>query len=171
MIFLMMLAETITEIRVHTIDAAHCVAQWDRVLIQLWRGEITRRAAGNLEDIYRAAIARNSTRLSSLAVVEGTSPPPTDVVRTVLADFYAEFGPQLAETLVVAEGSGFRSAIVRGVGLTLSALAPKKIPFRFVGTLHDAARILEAELGPKGGGYDGVLAAVEATRARIADLT
>jgi hypothetical protein len=67
-----------------------------------------------------------------------------------LANFYREFAPTMARQIVVADGGGFRGALVRAVGVTLSTLAPRALPFKFVGHVSDAIALLTRHLSPKG---------------------
>jgi hypothetical protein len=45
-------------------------------------------------------------------MVESTSPPPNDKVRGPMSAVYRDAAPFMKEQIVVAEGSGFRPALV-----------------------------------------------------------
>lgn len=152
---------------VRTLDKDHCVATWDRVLIQVWRYEATAKAIADLARVARSFIAEARVSVSSIAVVERTSPPPSDVVRTDLSNFYREFAPKMNTAIVVAEGSGFRAAIVRGVGITLSTLAPGKLPFKFVGSVIQATGLIAPYLSAQAGGADNLQRAIDGVRVEI----
>jgi hypothetical protein len=151
---------------VRTVDRDHCVATWDRVLLQVWRLSTTAEAIENLYTVTRAFMAQERRPISSLAIVESTSPPPSDAVRKALSKYYRELAPKMNAAIVVAEGGGFRAAIVRGVGLTLSMLAPKKLPFTFLGDVNEAAQLLAPNLSSTAGA-EGLLSAVQDTRNHI----
>ena len=141
-----------TEWVVRAQDKDHCIALWDNVLIQIWQFATTPTAVVALDTIARAFIADRGGPICSIAVVEKTSPPPKDQVRTLLAKFYRELAPQMSQQIVVADGSGFRGAMVRAVGVTLSALAPRALPFRFVGSIPEATALVAPYLSTHAGG-------------------
>jgi hypothetical protein len=142
---------------IRAIDRDHCVAVWDRVLVQVWHLATTPAAVRQLNVIARALLAETCSPISSIAIVEPTSPPPDDAVRTLLSKFYRDLAPRMNEQLVVAAGGGFRGAIVRAVGLTLSTLAPRTLPFRFVGTLAEATALIAPHLSPAAAGGEASL--------------
>jgi hypothetical protein len=147
-------------------NPSYCIATWDRVLLQMWRLEVTDDPVNNLEKLGRAFIRDNRENLCSLSIVEATSPPPNDKLRSALAAAYREFAPRMNEQILVAEGSGFRMALVRSVGLALNALAPQSLPFKFVSKIEDAAKLIAPHLSPTSGGAAGLLDAIKAVRLR-----
>jgi hypothetical protein len=153
---------------VRSIDDGHVVATWDRVFIQIWRGEATPRAVdamANAGRVWLRELAGNPG--SSLSIVESTSPPPNERARPLLSAFYRELSPHVRHQLFVAEGSGFRVALVRGVGLAVSTLAPSFLPFRFVSTVPEAAGLLTTVLSQAAGGATAVVEAVADVRAKL----
>jgi hypothetical protein len=80
---------------------------------------------------------------------------------------YRELAPGMRHQLFVAEGSGFRAAIVRGVGLAVSALAPSLLPFKFASSAEDAANTIAPCLSIYAGGAGGILEALAVLRARL----
>lgn len=149
---------------VKVIDRDHCIALWDRVLVQVWQLATTQIAVAQLEVIARAFIAQSSGPISSIAIVERTSPPPEDSVRDLLSKFYRDLAPQMKEQIVVADGGGFRGAIVRAVGLTLSTLAPRTLPFRFVGSVTEATALVAPHLSRTSGGEVALRRVVDGIR-------
>jgi hypothetical protein len=148
---------------VRNINPSYCVATWDRVLIQLWRGEATLEAAQQWLKIGEAfLLERAGESCSSLSIVESTSPPPADKVRLALSASFRGLAPHVRHQIVVAEGSVFRSALVRGVGLTLSL-----VPLRYAVSIDEAALTLAPDLSPAAGGADGLKTAVSTIRYRI----
>lgn len=133
-------------------DKDHAVALWDNVLIQVWHFATTASAVSELDRVARAFIAQRGGPICSIAVVEKTSPPPKDEVRAQLARFYRELAPQMHEQIVVADGGGFRGALVRAVGVTLSTFAPRALPFRFVGSVAEATALVRPHLSAQSGG-------------------
>lgn len=154
--------------QVRTADANHVVATWDCVFIHIWRGEATSHAVGAMAITARAWLSElGGKACGSLSVIESTSPPPNDRVRPLLTAFYREFSPSMAHQLFVAEGSGFRVALVRGVGLAVSALAPSLLPFKFASSVPEAALVLASILTPGSGGAPALVEAVASARARL----
>ena len=145
-------------------DSAYCIATWDRVLLQIWRQEVTAEAVENLRRIGKAFVYESREPVSTLSIVESTSPAPSDKLRGALSAFYRELAPQMKEQIVVAEGSGFRAALVRSVGLALSAVAPKSLPFKFVGGVEEAAILIRPHLSANAGGVAGLQEAIKSVR-------
>jgi hypothetical protein len=145
----------------------YCIATWDRVLLQIWRREVTPDAIESLSSIGRAFVATSAGPTCSLALIESTSPPPTDKLRGALSAFYREMAPHMREQIIVAEGSGFRAALVRSVGLALSAIAPSSLPFRFVGGIDEAAALIRPHLTAGAGGVNGLNVAIKDLRGKL----
>ena len=157
---------------IRTLDRDHCVATWDRVLIQVWRGAVTHEAVRDLERVAQTFLNEGGAKkISSVSLVERSSPAPTDEVRGELSKFYRELAPNAHEAIVVAEGSGFRGALVRGVGVTLSMLAPRALPFKFVGSIPEATAAIAPHLTASAGGASGLQAALEEVRSELDRLT
>jgi hypothetical protein len=152
--------------KVLRVDSDYVFATWDRVLLHVWTGQATSVAVRELRRIAAAFIKEATHPICCVSTVEPSSPPPTDNVRKELSALYAELTRDSAHSLVIAEGGGFRGAIIRGVGLTLSALAPQKLPFKFVSSIHEASTIIEPHLSPTSGGAAGARAMIDRVRAK-----
>lgn len=151
--------------QIRALDDDHCIATWQGVLIQVWRGATTSAAVRELGQIARAFTAEEGKPICSIAVIERSSPPPADTLRNQLADFYRAANMNVA--VVVAEGGGFRGAIVRGVGLTLSTLAPKSLPFKFATTVEEATALIAPHLPPGAGGANGLRRIIDEVRGEL----
>jgi hypothetical protein len=134
------------------------------VLVQVWHFATTASAVAQLDAIARAYIAQVKSPISSIALVERTSPPPGDEVRTLLSKFYRDLAPHMSQQIVVSDGGGFRGAIVRAVGLTLSTLSPNTLPFRFVGSIQEATTLVAPHLSASAGGEGTLRRIVEGIR-------
>jgi hypothetical protein len=153
---------------VHSIDEAHCFATWDRVLIQMWEGEARLEAAEELLQVAQRFVANGRDEpLNCLSIVGSQSPAPNDKVRAQLATCYRYLAPCVVQQIWVAEGSGFRAALVRGVGLTVSTLAPSFLPLKFAGSLDEAAPMIAPHLSAGSGGPEMLKSAVETVRRLI----
>ena len=71
----------------------------------------------------------------------------------------------MAVAVKVPEGGGFRSAMVRGVGVALTVLAPHKAPFKFAGSVAEGAQQLARFLPASAGGAEQLAAAAPEARA------
>lgn len=148
--------------------ASHVVATWDRVFINIWRGEATPPAVTEMANVARSWMQElGGQRCGSLSIIESGAAPPDERARVLLSAFFREVSATMGQPLFVAEGSGFRIAWVRGVVLAVSALAPSLLPFKFAGTVLEAGTLLEPVLTPAAGGAAGLVQAVERCRARL----
>lgn len=146
---------------VRSVNATHVIATWDRVLIQLWRGEVTLADAEKLLALGREFIATSDSHpLNILTIIESRSPAPTQKVRSVLSACFAEFAKTTQHQFFVSEGSGFRAALIRGVGLTVSTLAPSLLPFKFATSLDEVAVTIGPHISVAAGGAEGLKRAV-----------
>jgi hypothetical protein len=153
---------------IHTIDANHVVATWDRVFLMLWRGEATAHAVENMGRVVSTWLRDQGKGTTTvLSVIESSSPAPGDRVRPLLMAFYRDLAPLMRRPLIVAEGSGFRGALVRGVGTAVSALAPSLLPFQFPSSVTDAAATIAPSLSPGSGGGAALIEAVAFMRQQL----
>jgi serine/threonine-protein kinase len=153
-------------------DAQHLVATWDNVFIQIWHTEVTTHAVAGITEAARALVAeKRDVPLAILFIVEPSSPPPSERVRVLMSSFFHNLSPNFTHRLVVAEGSSFRMALVRCVGIDVSSLAPEPIPFIFANSIRQAADIVEPILSSKSGGAAGLVRAIMSVRdpTRIAE--
>jgi hypothetical protein len=157
-----------SKLSIRAVDANHGVATWERTLIQVWHGPGTPLALANVNEVARAFIAEvRSGPITSLYIVEPSSPPPSDVARRELATFSRELVPKMALAVIVAEGGGFRAALVRGVGIALTTLMPHRVPFKFVNEIEEALTLLAPHLSRSAGGVDGLREALGELRLAI----
>jgi hypothetical protein len=145
----------------------YCFATWDRVLLSIWRLTATEPSFLELSRVARAFIAEESRPVSYLSIVEASAPPPPDAARQELAKFSRDIVPKMAAAVIVAEGGGFRSAFVRGVGITLTMLMPHKVPFKFASTVKEGAALIGPHLSPSSGGAEGLVRAIADLREQI----
>jgi hypothetical protein len=84
-----------------------------------------------------------------------------------MSAFHREIAPFMKEQIVVAEGSGFRSALVRSIGVALSAISPKSLPFKFASGIDEAAALIRPHLSAAAGGSDGLKRALAELRTQL----
>jgi hypothetical protein len=156
-------------LEVRIAEATHAVGTWGTTLIQIWRGPSNGSAVTAMIRVGTELVTTSRRPTTSLFVVEPSSPPPGDEARRQLAIFSRDVVSRMALAVVVPEGSGFRSAIVRAVGVTLTTLLPHTSSFKFVNDTEEASRLLAPHLPPESGGRARLLIAVEELRARIGE--
>jgi hypothetical protein len=137
-------------------------ATWHDVLINIQRGNATTLTPHNIQRAAEALLLTHQ-QFVLLIVVEPQAPPPAAQIRKRLSDFLASRRSNILRTFVVAEGGGFRAAIVRGVGVALSLLAPKALSFTFCDSVEQVAAALAPALEDYGG-TDAFLGAIEEIR-------
>jgi len=153
------------ELIIKSAEPTHIFGTWDRVLLSLWRGAASSEAATNLLKVGREFVAKSPQRpLNFLSIIESRSPPPSDKVRKELSACFRELAPAMKHQIFVSEGSGFRGALVRGVGLTVSTLAPSLLPFKFASSLDEAAITIGRDLSPAAGGAEALKTTVAGLR-------
>jgi len=152
---------------VKDVDDAHIVGLYGATLIQFWRGAVTSSASAAMLRIARALLDSNSGPVSSLFVVERSSPPPEDEARKHFAAFSRDLVARMKIAVVVAEGGGFRGSLVRAVGVTLTTLLPHSSKFKFVNDIVVAANLIEPYMTPGLGGASSLVQAAEHLRVRI----
>ena len=152
-------------------DQAHCFATWDRVLINIWLGEMSLPAAHELLGVARHFMADNTGQsLSSLSIVGSHSPPPTEKVRMELSHAYSELAAGTVKQVWVAEGSQSRAALVRAVALSVSTAAASLLRFDFALSVYEAAEMIAPFLS-NGSGRAPVLGSiVDQVRSRMEEV-
>jgi len=150
---------------VRRVDDVHVFGTWGTTLIQIWRGPPSGKLSAEVNRIAGEFITSHPGDVSSLFIVERSSPPPDDETRKNFAAFSRDLSAKMNISIVVAEGGGFRGALVRAVGVTLTTLLPHSAKFKFVNDLNVAARLVEPHL--RVGDSQTLLAACEELRAKI----
>ena len=151
------------------LDSAHVVATWGRTLIQIWRGVPTAKASANVNALAEKLIDAGKHPVTNLFVVESRSPAPEEETRKNFATFSRDLVSKMALSVIVSEGGGFRGALVRAVGVTLTTMVPHRSHFKFVNDVETAAQLLGPHLQPGSGGAAALLRVTEELRAKIGD--
>jgi hypothetical protein len=142
-----------------------CIAVWQQTVIHIWRGQPTVENVAKMVATCNELISSSRAPVTCLGIVERSSPPPEEPVRAALAKWSRDVVPRMIGAVIVAEGSGFRAALVRGVGLALTTLMPHRIPFKFVSSVDDAIDHLAPKLPVASGGASVLRSVVEHLRA------
>jgi hypothetical protein len=148
-------------------ETGHCFATWDRLAVAIWRLGAARRSVGEMVAVVRSLKAKHRERVCFLGIVEPTSPPPDEGARAELTRFSREVVPSLAVAIIVGEGGGFRMSLVRAVGITLTALLPHRVPFKFLSNVKDAIPLIVPHLSPEADGADGLELALAEVRSKF----
>ncbi|RYZ10313.1 MAG: hypothetical protein EOO73_01695 [Myxococcales bacterium] len=121
----------------------HCFATWDRVLINLWRGDMELEAATHLQSVVDRFVRTNDGQsLAALSIIASTAPAPPERVRVRLASAYRSLEAAGVRHVWVAEGGSSRSALMLSVGLTLSAAPALPLQLKFAASVHEAAEMI-----------------------------
>ncbi|NUP06101.1 MAG: hypothetical protein HOW73_08585 [Polyangiaceae bacterium] len=128
-------------------------------MISVWRRAARMEHVAAMAEASRDMLTPPKGPVTFVAVIEPTSPPPEGTVRDELAKWSRDVVPKMALAVFVAEGSGFRSALVRGVGTALSAVVPSKVPFKFVSNIGEALPLVTPFL-PKAETAEGLRDAI-----------
>lgn len=147
-------------------DSDHFVAIWQDTVISVFRGAATLLHVLTISNACKALLAERRGDITYLSVIERSSPPPTDTVRRELAVWSSDVVTKLAVAVMVAEGGGFKNALVRGVGVALTLLAPHKVPFKFTSTVEEGAALVAPFLPAQAGGARELALAVAEARQR-----
>ena len=123
-----------------------------------------------MNELARAFVSASPLPATSLFVVEAKSPSPDDGTRKNLATFSRDIVSQMKMSVVVAEGSGFRGALVRAVGAALTTVLPHRSRFKFVDDVGYAAELIEPYLLAGSGGPEALLRATAQARSQIASV-
>ena len=149
--------------------ATDCVGTLDRTLIQFWRGVATLDAMTEMNRIAARLIDADPFPATSLFITwRHRRRPPSPSRGSSSAKFSNEAVGRMKFAVVVAEGSGFRAAIVRGAGLTLHD--PQPVPLELQVRGRRAGRRLPCSsrhLPPRTGGAKWLLDAAEALRRKL----
>lgn len=148
-------------------DPDHCIATWHQTVIEIWRGAATVTGVRHMMKTCEKLLANGKGGVTYLAILERSSPAPDEQARTILAQWSREVVPRMAGAVLVAEGTSFRAALVRGVGIALTALLPHRVPFKFTGTVEEASVLLAPLLPTSVGGSSALRAAVEEVHSQM----
>ena len=146
-------------------DSEHFVAVWHETLISVFRGVCSLQHVLNISNACKGQLAEGRG-VTYVGVIERSSPAPTETVRAELATWSRDVASQMTIAALVAEGGGFKNALVRGVGVALTLLAPHKVPFKFTGSVEEATALLAPFLPPKAGGARELTLAIAEVRQR-----
>jgi hypothetical protein len=146
---------------------ACCIASWENVLLEIWRYAPNAFLVIEKNRITREFVAKSRARACSLSIIEPTSPPPDERARAQLAKFSSEIVPTLAVAIIVAEGGGFRAALIRGVGTALTVLLPHRVPFKFVTSVQQGIDLVLPYLSSGSKGAPGLRLAIDEVRAQL----
>lgn len=149
-------------------DDAHVVATWGRTFIQVWRGAPTAKASARINDLAAGFVACSPSPATCLWVIEAKSPPPDDATRKNFAAFSRDLVASMQLAVIVAEGGGFRGALVRGVGAALTTILPHRSRFKFVDDVATAAELLAPYLTAGSGGPEALLRVIADARSKVA---
>jgi len=152
--------------RVVAQDSDYFVAVWHETVFTVFRGPATLQHVLEISQTCKALLAENRGAVTYLSVIERSSPAPTETVRHELAIWSRDVVSKLAVAVMVAEGGGFKNALVRGVGVALTVLLPHKVPFKFASSVEEGAVLVAQFLPEKAHGPSELMLAIAGARSR-----
>jgi hypothetical protein len=129
-------------------DHDYCLATWRQTVLSLWSGPPTVEQVRRVSAACKLLLSKGQGPVTYLSVIERSSPAPTEPVRKEFANWSRDVVTKLAVAVMVAEGGGFRAALVRGVGIALTALVPHQVPFKFATSVDEGVQLLARSLPP-----------------------
>jgi hypothetical protein len=147
-------------------DPDYCLAIWHQTVVSIFRGPASTEHVASISKQCRALLDSGSRSVTYLSVIERSSPAPSEPVRRELAHWSRDVVAKLSAAVIVAEGGGFKNAIVRGVGIALTVLAPHKVPFKFASTVAEASELIAGFIPDNAGGMAELTRAVNEVRER-----
>lgn len=133
----------------------------------IWRLAATGASVAEMNLVVRTLLAKQAAPCAFLGIVEPTSPPPGESARAALAKFSREVVTDLAVAIIVGEGGGFRTSLVRAVGVTLTTLMPHRLPFKILSDVEDAVPLIAPVLSLGAGGVLGLRRALAECRSQF----
>lgn len=152
---------------IHADDGDYCLATWDRTLIMIWRRASKESAVTKACALGRTFAAKHGDKITVLVIVEPESEIPGSEARAEFARFARETGTKAACCVVVPEGGGFRSALVRSIFGGIGALLRQAFPFKFAESIDAALKLLEPHFSPAAGGAEALRRALGKMRATL----
>ncbi|HEY6081032.1 MAG TPA: hypothetical protein VIW29_19590 [Polyangiaceae bacterium] len=153
--------------RIISVDEGFALATWNRTVIQMWRGPPAVENIAKMVAACEELLETGRDHTTLVSIVERGSPAPGEAARRALAAWSRDVVARMTAAVIVAEGSGFRSALVRGVGVALTALAPHRVPFRFCSDVDEAMALLSPTIPSAFGGVTALKGAIEQVRAAM----
>ena len=147
-------------------DSDCVVAVWHATVLSVYCGPATLQHVLNISQTCRVLLEESKDPVTYVGVIERSSPAPTETVRRELAAWSRDIVTKLAVATIVAEGGGFKNALVRGVGIALTVLLPHTVPFKFSSTVEEGAALVAPSLPEISGGAPQLIAAVAEVRRR-----
>jgi len=152
--------------RVVAQDSDYFVAVWHQTIFTVFRGPATLQHVLKISQTCNGLLQENRGAVTYLSVIERSSPAPTETVRHALATWSRDVVSKMAVAVMVAEGGGFKNALVRGVGVALTVLLPHRVPFKFASTVEEGALLLAPFLLEIAQGSHELTLAIADTRRR-----
>lgn len=149
-------------------DSDYLVSVWHETVVTVFRGACSLQHALTISNTCKALLAEGRGDVTYLSVIERSSPAPTETVRRELATWSRDVVTKMRLAAIVAEGGGFKNALVRGVGVALTVLVPHQVPFKIAGSVEEGVALVAPFLAKGSGGSAELLLAVADVRQRWA---
>ena len=114
------------------------VGSFDSIYCVVWRNDTTVQGAKALHEGFHRW-AKPGARHGLVTIIQANAPLPASDARDEVASFLRSIGDLCVVSAVVFEGSGFKSAAVRGVVTGLTIMARQPYPHRVFATVEEAS--------------------------------
>ncbi len=149
-------------------DGDYVLSVWHETVLTVFRGACSLQHALIISKTCKAVLAESRGDVTYLGVIERSSPAPTETVRRELATWSRDVVTKMRVAAIVAEGGGFKNALVRGVGVALTVLVPHQVPFKITSTVEEGVALVAPFLPSNAGGAAELSLAIAEIRARTA---
>ncbi len=147
-------------------DSDYLVSVWHDTTLTVFRGVCSLQHALTISNTCKALLAEARGDVTYLSVIERSSPAPSDLVRRELAAWSRDVVTKMKVAVIVAEGGGFKNALVRGVGVALTVLVPHRVPFKIVSNVDEGIALVGPFLPKQAGGTNELSRVIASLRER-----
>ena len=147
-------------------DGDYFVSVWHETVLTCFTGPITVQHASTISNACKGLLAEARGDATYFSVIERSSPAPNEAVRRELATWSRDVVSKMKLAVLVAEGGGFKNALVRGVGVALTVLVPHQVPFKIASSVEEGVSLLAPFLPGKAGGPAELSLAIADVRQR-----
>ncbi|WP_437939700.1 protein kinase domain-containing protein [Sorangium sp. So ce341] len=120
---------------VHALDDDHCIATWNGILFQIWRGHTTEAAVRGVRRVLRE---HGGQLQATLVILEEHTIPAGPAVRSSLAELSRELAAHGMCAALVFEDHGFRASLMRNVAIEFILLSRTRLRYEVFSAMKDA---------------------------------
>lgn len=142
----------------------YAVAVWRNVMILRITGEIDTNFLRKALDGHYEALAHTPEGYGVVTIAERSAKVPPSYIRTEASHLRKRTQDMLRAQAVILGGEGFFASAMRAVITGILSMAQSRVPLRMMGTNHDAASFIAAEVCGGGSAAQALEEALTAVR-------